>query len=183
MITGLGNVGDKYVNTRHNIGFEVLDFLAEEASTSFVSGRYADVADLKIKNKKLKLIKPTTFMNLSGKAVNYWLQEEKIPLQNLLVVVDDVALPLGALRLKTKGSDGGHNGLKHINQILGRQDYARLRFGIGNDYPKGQQVNFVLGEWEETERKILKPRIQEAAAAVKTFCLAGANTAMNQHNG
>jgi len=183
LITGLGNVGIKYTNTRHNIGFEVLDSLAKESGISFSSARYAEVAELKVKNKLLVLIKPTTFMNLSGKAVNYWLQQEKIPLENSLVVVDDVALDLGAIRLKGKGSDGGHNGLKHINQTLGRQDYARLRFGIGNDYPKGQQVNFVLGEWTTAERTLLKPRIAEAAQAVKTFCLAGLNTAMNQHNG
>ena len=183
LITGLGNIGQKYENTRHNIGFEVLDYLAGESGTLFSSARYADKAELKLKNKKLILIKPTTLMNLSGKAVNYWLQEEKIPLQNLLVIVDDVALPLGTLRLKTKGSDGGHNGLKHINQILGRQDYARLRFGIGNEYPKGQQVNFVLGEWSSQEWDVLKPQIKEAAEAVKTFTLAGPQIAMNQHNG
>jgi PTH1 family peptidyl-tRNA hydrolase len=183
LITGLGNTGFKYTNTRHNIGFEVLDSLAKESGISFSSARYAEVAELKLRNKKLLLIKPTTFMNLSGKALNYWLQQEKIPLENSLVVVDDVALELGAIRLKGKGSDGGHNGLKHINQTLGRQDYARLRFGIGNNYPKGQQINFVLGEWTPEETQALQPRIKEAAAAVKTFCLAGINTAMNQHNG
>jgi PTH1 family peptidyl-tRNA hydrolase len=183
LIAGLGNIGAKYHHTRHNIGFEVLDHLVDGSGTFFSSGRYADVAQMRVKNAQLVLIKPTTYMNLSGKAVNYWLQQEKIPLQNLLVVVDELALPLGALRLKAKGSDGGHNGLKHINQVLGRQDYARLRFGIGNDFPKGQQVNFVLGEWTAPEKKILEPRIQEASEAIKTFCLAGINVAMNKHNG
>ena len=183
LITGLGNTGLKYENTRHNIGFDVLDFLVKESSISFSSERYADVAQLKLKNKMLILAKPTTFMNLSGKTVNYWLQQEKIPLENLLVVLDDVALPLGMLRLKGKGGDGGHNGLKHINQTLGRQDYARLRFGIGNEYPKGHQIDFVLGQWTPEENTALIPRIKEAAESIKTFCLAGINTAMNQHNG
>lgn len=183
LIVGLGNIGEDYRNTRHNIGFEVLDCLAEQSSISFSSARYADRAELQVKNKKLILIKPSTLMNLSGKAVNYWLQEEKIPIRRCLVVVDDVALPLGAIRLKGKGSDGGHNGLKHIQQILGRQDYPRLRFGIGNDYPRGQQVQFVLGAWSDAEKKALQPRIKEATEAIKTFALAGLNTAMNQHNG
>ena len=122
-------------------------------------------------------------MNLSGKAINYWLQQEKIPLQNLLVVVDEVALPFGAIRIKGKGSDGGHNGLKHINQILGRQDYSRLRFGIGNDFPKGMQVQYVLGEWDSDEKAALKPRIELACQAIETFALAGLNTAMNEYNG
>lgn len=183
LITGLGNIGEDYANTRHNIGFEVLDCLAKQSGISFSRARYADRAELSIKNKKLILIKPTTLMNLSGKAVNYWLQEEKISLRRALVVVDDVALPLGAIRLKAKGSDGGHNGLKHIQQILGRQDYPRLRFGIGNDYPQGQQVQFVLGAWTKQEEKLLTPRVEEAAEAIKTFALAGLQIAMNQHNG
>jgi PTH1 family peptidyl-tRNA hydrolase len=138
---------------------------------------------LKVKNKELILIKPTTFMNLSGKAINYWLQQEKIPLQNLLVVLDELALDLGVLRLKMKGSDGGHNGLKHINQILGRQDYTRLRFGVGNDYPKGQQIDYVLGRWTSSERKIIDPKIEKAAEAIKSFALAGPQITMNQFNG
>jgi len=182
LIAGLGNIGAEYANTRHNIGFDVLDFLAKESGTFFSNGRYADVCELKVKNKTLVLIKPTTYMNLSGKAVNYWLQEENIPLQNLLVVVDEIALPLGAIRIKTKGSDGGHNGLKHINQILGRQDYARLRFGIGNDFPKGQQVNYVLGDWSAEEREDLKPRIELATEAIKSYALAGPQLTMTQFN-
>jgi PTH1 family peptidyl-tRNA hydrolase len=183
LIAGLGNIGAEYEATRHNIGFEVLDALLRGSSISFSSDRYASVAKLKVKNKELILIKPTTFMNLSGKAVNYWLQQEKIPLQNLLVVVDELALDLGMLRLKMKGSDGGHNGLKNINQVLGRQDYARLRFGIGNNFAKGQQIDFVLGEWTSSERKIIDPKIEKAAEAIKSFALAGPQITMNQFNG
>ncbi len=182
LIAGLGNIGAEYAETRHNIGFKVLDFLAEESGTFFSNSRYADVCELKVKNKTLVLIKPTTYMNLSGKAVNYWLQAENIPLHNLLVVIDEIALPFGSLRIKTKGSDGGHNGLKHINETLGRQDYTRLRFGIGNDFPKGQQVNYVLGKWSEEELELLKPRIQLAADAIKSFALAGPQLTMTQFN-
>ena len=183
LIAGLGNFGKDYENTRHNIGFEVLDFLIEGFGISFATQRYAQRAELAVKNKKLILIKPTTLMNLSGNAVNYWLQKEHIPLENLLVVVDDVALPLGTIRLKTKGSDGGHNGLKHINQRLRRQDYARLRFGIGQDFPRGQQIPYVLGNWTRQQRDVLPSRIEEAAEAIKTFALAGPQIAMNTHNG
>jgi len=183
LIAGLGNVGAEYAHTRHNIGFEVLDSLIEGSGTSFSTQRYAQRAELAVKNKKLILIKPTTLMNLSGNAVSYWMQQEKVPLENLLIVVDDVALPLGTLRLKTKGSDGGHNGLKHINQRLGRQDYARLRFGIGQDFPRGQQIPYVLGHWTRQQGELLPPRIEEATAAIKTFALAGPQVAMNQHNG
>lgn len=183
LIAGLGNIGEEYAETRHNIGFKILDALAGASNIRFGPNRYADTANLRVKNKELLLIKPTTYMNLSGKAVNYWLQQEKIPLQNLLVLIDDVALPFGAIRIKGKGSDGGHNGLKHINRILGRQDYARLRFGIGNDFPKGAQVPYVLGEWSDEEKADLKPRIQLACEAIETFALAGLNTAMNEYNG
>jgi len=183
LIAGLGNVGDKYAGTRHNIGFDVLDALAGASNISFSTQRYGDIANFKLKNKELVLLKPSTYMNLSGKAVNYWLQQEKIPLENLLVVVDEVALPFGAIRIKKKGSDGGHNGLKNIQQILGRSDYPRLRFGIGNDFPKGAQVNYVLGEWDEAQQKQLPERIELATEAIKTFVLAGANTAMNEYNG
>ncbi len=178
----MGNIGEEYANTRHNIGFKILDALAGASSISFSSQRYGDIAHLKLKNKELILLKPSTYMNLSGKAINYWLQQEKIPLQNLLVLVDEVALPFGAIRLKKKGSDGGHNGLKSIQQVLGRQDYARLRFGIGNDYPRGGQIDYVLGEWSAEQEKDLQQRIEEAAEAIKTYALAGADIAMNQHN-
>jgi len=183
LIVGLGNIGADYEHTRHNIGFDVLDFLARESGISFSDDRYGARAELKVKNKLLVLIKPSTYMNLSGKAVNYWLQQEKIPLPNLLVVVDDLALPEGMLRLKLKGSDGGQNGLKHINQTLGRQDYARLRFGIGSDYPKGHQVDYVLGQWSDEQRKIIDPKIKKAGEAIKSFALAGPQITMNQYNG
>lgn len=183
LIAGLGNIGAEYDNTRHNIGFEVLDRLLDGSGISFSTERYARRALLPVKNKQLILIQPTTYMNLSGKAVNYWLQQEKIPLENLLVVLDDVALEEGVLRLKTKGSDGGHNGLKNINQVLGRQDYARLRFGIGRDYPRGGQVDYVLGPWTAAQRRSLDPALERAAEAVKAFALAGAQRAMNAYNG
>ncbi len=183
LIAGLGNIGEEYEQTRHNIGFKILDALASASNISFKADRLAFKANLKIKNKELVLIKPTTFMNLSGKAINYWLQHEKIPLSNLLVVVDEVALPFGTIRLKGKGSDGGHNGLKNINQVLGRQDYARLRFGIGNDFPKGSQINFVLGNWSADEAELLLPRMQKSQECIETFALAGLNIAMNTCNG
>lgn len=183
LIVGLGNIGAEYSETRHNIGFKILDALAGASNISFGPGRYADKAEYSIKGRKLILIKPTTYMNLSGKAVNYWLQEENIPLSNLLVVVDEIALPFGALRLKTKGSDGGHNGLKNINQLLGRQDYTRLRFGIGSEFTRGAQVNYVLGEWSEEERNALPPRIKLACEAIESFVLAGPQLTMTQYNG
>lgn len=183
LIAGLGNIGSEYEGTRHNIGFDVLDRLIAGSGTSFSMERYASRAELKVKNKKLILIKPTTYMNLSGKAVNYWLQQEKIPLHQLLVVVDDLALDPGALRLKLKGSDGGQNGLKNINQVLGRQDYARLRFGIGSDFPRGRQVDYVLGRWTPSQWDIVNPRIDKAAQAIESFALAGPQITMNQFNG
>ena len=154
LIVGLGNIGPEYQNTRHNIGFKVLDAFAKASNTVFEDMRYGAVATVKLKGRTLILLKPNTYMNLSGKAVSYWMQKEKIELSNLFVVVDDLALPFGTIRLRGKGSDGGHNGLKNINQLLGTQDYARLRFGIGNEFPKGKQVDYVLGEWspEEEER-------------------------------
>ncbi len=182
LIAGLGNIGEEYAQTRHNIGFKILDVLARTSNTSFSPGRYADVAKMKLKNKELVLIKPTTYMNLSGKAINYWLQHERIPLENLLVVVDELALPFGAIRIKTKGSDGGHNGLKSVQEVLATSQYSRLRFGIGNDFPKGQQVNFVLSPWSETELKALDVWIEKATEAIKTFVLAGPNHAMNAYN-
>jgi PTH1 family peptidyl-tRNA hydrolase len=160
----------------------VLDRLADNFSVRFEQDRHVFRADVKYKGRTLVLIKPTTYMNRSGKAVNYWLQHEKIPLQNLLVIVDELALPFGSIRIKTRGSDGGHNGLKHIQDTLGTTHYARLRFGIGNDYPKGQQVNYVLSPWSDQEISALKPRVEQAVEAIKTFVLAGPAVAMNQHN-
>ncbi len=182
LIVGLGNIGDEYANTRHNIGFRVADTLAKEGGVSFDDKRYGFVSTLKVKNQTLTLLKPSTYMNLSGNAVRYWMNELKIPVERVLVVVDDLSLPFGQLRLKQNGSDGGHNGLKHIAQILGTQQYARLRFGIGNNFPRGGQVDYVLGEFGEEDLQIMDERLKMAAEAVKTFCLAGINIAMNQFN-
>ena len=169
LIAGLGNIGDEYANTRHNIGFNVVDALARLSGVSFKTGRYADVARVKIKNKTLVLIKPSTYMNLSGKAVRYWLDNEKIPLENLLVVVDDIALPPGQLRLRMKGGPGGHNGLISIIETLETEEFARLRFGIGNDFAKGYQTEYVLGKWTKAEEELLVPKIEEAVDLIKSF--------------
>lgn len=182
LIVGLGNPGDEYDNTRHNIGFKILDSFADSLNVKFESSRLALTAEGKVKNKTFLLIKPSTFMNLSGKAVNYYLQKEKIPLSNLLVITDDIALPLGQVRIRSKGSDGGHNGLKSINEVLGSGNYARLRFGIGNEFPKGGQVSFVLGKWSNEERMTILPRIQLAVEAIKDFGLMGAEKTMNAYN-
>jgi len=182
LIVGLGNIGSEYKNTRHNIGFDVLDFLAKEEGVSFSEGRLADVAHLKIKGKPIVLIKPTTYMNLSGKAVNYWLQQEKINLENLLVIVDELALPLGKLRINPKGSDGGHNGLRNIQETLNTTNYNRLRFGIGNQFSKGKQVDFVLGKWTDEEQKQLQERIKIASDAIKSFAYIGLERTMNSFN-
>ena len=182
LIVGLGNIGDEYRNTRHNIGFMVLDALAKASHIIFSDKRYGAVANLSLKGRQVILLKPSTYMNLSGNAVRYWMQQEKIPLENVLIVVDDLALPLGTLRLKGKGSDAGHNGLKHIAATLGTQNYSRLRFGIGNDFPKGGQIDFVLGEFDDEAKKILPERIELADEIIKSFCLAGLNITMNQYN-
>jgi len=182
LIVGLGNIGREYENTRHNIGFRVLDALAEASNVVFTDKRYGAVAEIKLKNKQLLLLKPSTYMNLSGNAVRYWLQREQIFMENLLVVVDDLALPFGVLRLKPKGGDAGHNGLNHIETILGTQQYNRLRFGIGNDFPQGYQSDYVLSDFTEDELKLLPQRIEVATDIIKTFCLAGVDNAMNQHN-
>lgn len=183
LIAGLGNIGSEYAHTRHNIGFDVVDALATSGNAKFASDRLADRAEYKFKGRTFVLIKPTTYMNLSGKAINYWLQAEKIPVENLLVVLDDVALPFGALRLKGSGSDGGHNGLKNIQETLGHTNYARLRFGVGNDYPKGRQVEFVLGKWSKEEDVALVPRIEKAGELIKAFGTIGLQLTMTQFNG
>lgn len=182
LIVGLGNIGDEYRDTRHNIGFNVVDALAKDADVSFVDRRYGFVANMSVKGRQLVLLKPSTYMNLSGNAVRYWMQQEKIPLENVLIIVDDLALPFGALRLKPKGSDAGHNGLKHIAAMLGTQDYARLRFGIGNDFPRGHQVDFVLGHFTDEDMKTMDERIAVAVQIIKSFCLAGMAITMNQFN-
>ena len=182
LIVGLGNIGPEYARTRHNIGFMVVDALADAAGVAFEDKRYGAVATVKVKNQTLILLKPSTYMNLSGNAVRYWMAEKKIPVERLLVVVDDLALPFGKLRLKGSGSEAGHNGLKHITSVLGTQQYARLRFGIGNDFPRGGQIDFVLGEFGQEDLQQMDERLKLAAEAVRTFCLAGLNIAMNQFN-
>jgi len=182
LIVGLGNVGDEYHDTRHNIGFRVLDALAKASNIVFIDKRYGAVTELSIKGRTLVLLKPSTYMNLSGNAVRYWLQQEKISVENMLVIVDDLALKLGTLRLKSKGSDAGHNGLKHIAQILGTQEYNRLRFGIGNDFPKGGQVDYVLSTFKKEEESALIPRLELACDIIRSFPLAGVEITMNQYN-
>ena len=182
LIVGLGNIGDDYTSTRHNIGFDVLDALAQEDQLKFSADRYALKTELKFKGKCFVLIKPTTFMNLSGKAVNYWLQFEKIPIERLLVITDDIALPIGTLRLKPKGSDGGHNGLTSIQESIGTTAYPRLRFGVGNNFAKGRQVDYVLGKWTSEESATLQPRIKLAGDAIKSFGSIGLERTMNLFN-
>lgn len=182
LITGLGNIGSEYWGTRHNIGFRVVNKLAEDAGAFFAEERYGAIARMRIKNRELILLKPNTFMNLSGNAVRYWLQKENIPLENLLVIVDDLALPFGTLRLKPKGSDAGHNGLKNIAQILGTQEYSRLRFGIGNDFPRGGQIDYVLGQFPPEELAAMPEKLDSAVEIIRSFCLAGVQTTMNQFN-
>ncbi len=183
LIVGLGNIGDEYQGTRHNIGFRILDALAKASNIVFEDGRYGFTATLSLKGRELILLKPSTYMNLSGNAVRYWMQREKVSIENVLVVVDDLALPFGTLRLKGKGSDAGHNGLKHIAATLGTQNYARLRFGIGNDFPKGGQIDFVLGTFSEEDLKTMDERVERAIEIIKSFCLAGLENTMNQYNG
>lgn len=182
LIVGLGNIGNEYTYTRHNIGFMVLDAFAEASNIVFNTARYGDVAEVKIKGRTFVLLKPSTYMNLSGNAVNYWLQRENISVDNMLVIVDDLALPFGTLRLKGRGSDAGHNGLKHIQQTLGRDQYPRLRFGIGNDFPKGYQVDYVLSNFSPEEKKLLPEKIEKACEIIKSFGLAGIQITMNQFN-
>ena len=182
LIVGLGNIGDGYKNTRHNIGFTVLDAMAMASNTSFTDKRYGSVCQIKYKGRTFILLKPSTFMNLSGNAVNYWLKKENIPIENLLVIADDIALPLGTIRLKPKGSDGGHNGLAHINTILSTSEYARVRIGIGNGFRKGSQVDFVLGEWSPEEMKLLEERISIVAGMIKSFGTAGLELTMTAFN-
>ena len=182
LIVGLGNPGNEYEDTRHNAGFMILDAFAKASNIVFEDKRYGWVAETSIKGRKLFLLKPSTFMNLSGNAVRYWLGKENIPTERLLVVVDDLALPLGALRLKGSGSNGGHNGLGHIQQLIGLQ-YARLRVGIGNDFPRGGQIDWVLGKFAEDELKTLEPTIERGVEMIKSFVLAGLTITMNQFNG
>ena len=182
LVAGLGNIGAEYELTRHNIGFLILDQLADQQKVNFTTDRLAEKAEFKFKGRSIHLIKPTTYMNLSGKAIAYWLQDLKIPKENLLVLVDDLALPFGSLRLRTKGSSAGHNGLKNIEQLLGGQDYSRLRFGIGTDFGKGQQVDFVLSNFDKAEFEKLPEVINKANEMVLSFCTIGPERTMSVFN-
>jgi PTH1 family peptidyl-tRNA hydrolase len=183
LIVGLGNIGSEYANTRHNIGFKILDYVANAEGISFQTQKLGDVAELKVKGRTLLLLKPNTYMNLSGKAVNYWLEKEKIEKENLLVITDDLNLAFGTIRIKTKGTDGGHNGLKNIQLLLNSSEYPRFRFGISDAFKKGKQVDYVLGEWDENEKEQLKERLALSTEIIKSFALAGLNTTMNTFNG
>jgi peptidyl-tRNA hydrolase, PTH1 family len=182
LIVGLGNPGEEYAHTRHNIGFDVVGAFVSKHDSHFKSDRLAYTAEVKWKGRKFICICPTTFMNLSGKAVKYWMDKEKIPIENILVIVDEVAIPLNKLRIRAGGSDAGHNGLKSIHEALGTTEYPRLRFGIGNDYPRGMQSDFVLGKWKKTEEPVVKHKIEKAVEAIETFATAGITTAMNLVN-
>ncbi|MFI3318950.1 MAG: aminoacyl-tRNA hydrolase [Rikenellaceae bacterium] len=183
LIIGLGNIGAEYASTRHNIGFKVLDALAEASNISFTSQRYGAVAELKHKGRSLTLLKPSTYMNLSGKAVRYWMEALKIPIENILVISDDLAIPFGTLRMRGKGSAGGHNGLKNITELIGSDKYARIRFGVGAEFAQGQQVDYVLGEWSGEELKAMPERLELFSKAVLSFATAGVSNTMNAYNG
>ena len=183
LIVGLGNIGSEYANTRHNIGFKILDYIANQEGISFQTVKLGEVAELKIKGRTILLLKPNTYMNLSGKAVKYWLEKENIEKENMLVITDDLNLSFGTIRIKTKGSDGGHNGLKNIQLLLNSTEYPRFRFGISDAFKKGQQVNYVLGEWDTEEKEKLKERLEISSEIVKSFALAGLSNTMNIYNG
>ena len=183
LIVGLGNIGIEYVNTRHNIGFKVVDFLAKKEAVEFQTVKLGSVATCRIKGKTLLLLKPNTYMNLSGKAIQYWMEKEKIALENILVITDDLNLAFGTIRVKPKGSDGGHNGLKSTQQVLGSNEYARFRFGISDEFKKGKQVDYVLGEWDEFEKAKLPERLEIASEVIKNFALAGLENTMTTFNG
>ncbi|UGU18319.1 aminoacyl-tRNA hydrolase [Sinomicrobium kalidii] len=183
LIVGLGNIGSEYQNTRHNIGFRVLDRLAEEESVNFETVKLGDKCICSVKGRKLILLKPSTYMNLSGKSVKYWMDKEKIPLENVLIITDDINLPFGTIRLKTRGSDGGHNGLKDIQARLNTVQYNRVRLGIGSEFSRGKQIDYVLGEWDEEENKALPERLEKACELIRSFATAGVQHTMNAFNG
>ena len=183
LIIGLGNIGAEYVNTRHNIGFKILDYFANQESISFQTQKLGEVAEFKIKGRTVLLLKPNTYMNLSGKAVKYWMEKENIEKDNILVITDDLNLSFGSIRIKTKGSDGGHNGLKNIQLLLNSTEYPRFRFGISDAFKKGKQVDYVLGEWSLEEKEALKERLSISSEIIKSFALAGLNNTMNLFNG
>jgi len=182
LIVGLGNIGREYWGTRHNIGFRIVNELVDSADATFCDVRYGAVARMRVKNAELVVLKPNTYMNLSGMAVRYWLQRDNLPLSQLLVVVDDCSLPFGTLRLKPKGSHGGHNGLRNIEEVTGTTEYPRLRFGIGDDFSRGRQIDFVLSKFSDDELERIPERIKQAAEIIKSFCLAGIDTTMNEFN-
>lgn len=183
LIVGLGNIGSEYKETRHNIGFKILDALIDASNSSFKTDRLGDVAEVKHRGRTLVCLKPSTYMNLSGKAVRYWMQQEKIPLERVLIITDELALPFGKIRLRGKGSDGGHNGLKNIQEILNTPNYARLRFGIAAEFEKGRQIDYVLGTWDETEKKTLDERIAIVTELIKSFVLNPLQRVMSEFNG
>lgn len=182
LIAGLGNIGAEYAHTRHNIGFDVLDAFVAKHEGSFQTERLADLARIRFRGKTILCIKPSTYMNLSGKSIRYWLDKEQIPIEHLLVILDELAIPLDKIKLRTKGSDGGHNGLRSIQESLGTDAYARLRFGIGNNYPKGQQVDFVLGKWREDELPIVRAKIAKCSEVIENYVVMGAERTMNLVN-
>lgn len=182
LIVGLGNIGSEYQDTRHNIGFNVLDAFAKASNAVFEDMRYGAVCEIKLKGRSVVLLKPNTYMNLSGKAVSYWMQKEKVGLEDVLIVVDDLALPFGSVRLRPQGSDGGHNGLKSINELLGTTDYARLRFGIGNEFARGRQVDYVLGVWQGEEAEKLPALLEYCGEVITSFVLTGVTRTMNTFN-
>lgn len=183
LIVGLGNIGAEYVNTRHNIGFKVLDYFARKENINFQTAKLGEVTEFKIKGRTLVLLKPDTYMNLSGKAVNYWMEKENIEKENVLIITDDLNLSFGSIRIKSKGSDGGHNGLKSIQSLLNTTEYPRFRFGISDEFKKGKQVDYVLGEWNEEEKAKLQERLALSAEIIQSFALAGLNNTMNEFNG
>ena len=182
LIVGLGNIGAKYESTRHNIGFKALDFVAEQSSALFIEEKYGEISSFKYKGKNIFLLKPNTFMNLSGSAVRYWITKLKIDVEHLLVVTDDLNLEVGNLRMKKNGSDGGHNGLKDIQQTLSSNQYPRLRIGVGNNFPKGKQIDYVLGEWSKEEHLVLDQKMKIIKEMVLSFCFAGIENTMNKFN-
>ena len=183
LVVGLGNIGAEYANTRHNIGFRVLDALVEASNISFTTVRYGAMATLKHRGRTIMLLKPSTYMNLSGKAVRYWMEQERIPRENLLVISDDIALPFGTFRMRKNGSEGGHNGLKNITELLGDNQYARMRFGVGGDFPKGHQIDYVLGAFSDDEEKAMAERLKLFGEAILSFVSVGADRTMNAYNG
>ena len=182
LIVGLGNIGSEYVGTRHNIGFRVIDAFAQKQSAEWMDKRYGAIAKTRVKNAELTLLKPSTYMNLSGQAVRYWAQQEKIPVENILVIVDDLSLPVGKIRMRGSGSAGGHNGLKNIESCMMTQNYARIKFGIGNEFPRGGQIDFVLGQFSDEDNKLVDEKLDYVGEMIKSFCLQGLDRTMNQYN-